>query len=262
MRVSILILMFLCLFAIPKGPTAADPFPDETVAVVLNRNMEMVSVKGGCYKMGNVGDESTQNEKPVHEVCVKDFLIGTYLVTQAQWISVMGKNPSGHRDCGENCPVENVSWNDVQEFIRKLNERTKKLYRLPTEAEWEYAARSGGKNEKWAGTNDEKELGDYAWYLNNAKYVSHPVGKKKPNGIGLYDMTGNVWEWVSDWYAEDYYAKSPKDDPQGPASGRTHVLRGGYWGDVGAFSRVTRRISLTADAKAPGYGFRVALSAN
>jgi len=260
MRVAILILIFPLLSAIPNEPAFADPFPDETVAVALNRNLEMVSVKGGCYKMGSDGAQSAQDEKPVHEVCVKDFFIGTYLVTQGQWISVMGKNPSAHMNCGEACPVENISWNDTQEFLRRLNERTKKLYRLPTEAEWEYAARSGGKDEKWSGTSNEKELGDYAWYLNNAKYVSHPVGKKKPNGLGLYDMTGNVWEWVSDWYADDYYAKSPKDDPQGPANGRTRVLRGGYWGDTGVFARVTRRISLTPDVRAPGYGFRVALS--
>src|SRR5437762_2454400 len=118
MRVAILILIFLSLFAIPKGPASADPFPNETVAVALNRNQEMVSVKGGCYKMGSDGAQSAQDERPVHEVCVKDFLIATYLVTQAQWISVMGKNPSAHMNCGEACPVENVSWNDTQEFLR------------------------------------------------------------------------------------------------------------------------------------------------
>jgi formylglycine-generating enzyme required for sulfatase activity len=148
----------------------------------------------------------------------------------------------------------------VQEFLRRLNERTNKRYRLPTEAEWEYAARDGGKDERWAGTSNDKQLGEYAWFLNNSKYVSHPTGTKKPNGLGLYDMTGNVWEWVSDWYSEDFYAKSPKDAPEGPPSGRTRVLRGGYWGDTSGFARATRRIGLLPDAKAAGYGFRVAMS--
>jgi formylglycine-generating enzyme required for sulfatase activity len=159
------------------------------------------------------------------------------------------------------CPVENVSWNDVQEFIRRLSERTGKTYRLPTEAEWEYAARSGGRNEKWAGTSDEKELGDYAWFYANASFSGHPVGLKKPNGLGLYDMTGNVWEWMSDWYDEGYYAKSPRDEPNGPISGRTHVLRGGYWGDLSSFVRVARRIGLDPAARAAGYGVRLALPA-
>ena len=107
----------------------------------------------------------------------------------------------------------------------------------------------------------EKELGDHAWYLNNARYRSHPVGLKKPSPLGLYDMTGNVGQWVSDWYVEDFYGKSPRDNPQGPATGRMRVLRGGFWGDTASFARVTRRISLAPDVKGPGYGFRLATSA-
>jgi len=252
----------ICWLALASvQPASADPF-DEMYRVPLDRSIDMIEVKGGCYGMGSQAKDAAANEKPAHEVCVTHFLIGKYPVTQSQWISVMGKNPSAHDNCGDVCPVENLAWDDIQAYIRKLNGHTKKKYRLPTEAEWEYAARSGGKDDRWSGTNDEKELGDYAWYLNNARYRSHPVGLKKPNPLGLYDMTGNVWQWVSDWYAEDFYAKSPRDNPQGPATGRMRVLRGGFWGDTADFARVTRRISLAPDVKGPGYGFRLAMSAD
>jgi len=204
-------------------------------------NIEFVFVKGGCY-----GSSYT-----VHEVCVDDFYIGKYEVTQGQWKAVMGNNPSSFSSCGDNCPVEQVSWNDIQDFINKLNQKNNPpsppfskgglkdspltkgaggLYRLPTEAEWEYAARSGGKSEKYAGTSNESELGDYAWYDKNSGSKRHPVGQKKPNGLGIYDMTGNVWEWVNDWYDSDYYKNSPKSNPTGPSSGKEYkVLRGGSW---------------------------------
>jgi len=223
--------------------------------------MEFVLIKGGCFKMGDTFGDGAANERPVHEVCVKDFYLGRYPVTQIQWAGRMGLNPSKEADCGITCPVENVSWNDAQEFIAKMSQRDGLAWRLPTEAEWEYAARSGGKSEKWAGTSDEAKLDDYAWYYNNAQYRTHPVGEKKPNGLGLYDMSGNVWQWMSDWYDERYYAVSPKDQPQGPATGRLHTLRGGYWGDLPRFVRVTRRIGLLPTARAAGSGFRVARSA-
>lgn len=250
------VLMSLLFLAVTA---AADPLPDE-IAVTLNRDVEMVPVKGGCYKMGDASGEGEENERPVHEVCVKDFLIGKYPVTQTQWIGITGKNPSAHANCGHYCPVENVSWNEVQEFLRRLNERTKKQYRLLTEAEWEYAARSGGKDETWAGTSNEKDLGDFAWYLTSSQLKSHPVGTRKPNGLDIYDMTGNVWEWMSDWYADDYYAKSPRDNPSGPAGGQKRALRGGFWGSTAPLCRIARRIAGAPDAKAAGYGFRVALS--
>jgi formylglycine-generating enzyme required for sulfatase activity len=249
----------LAVIAMLASPAFGDPF-DETPAVALNRSIDMVSIKGDCYTMGSDDPAAPPNEKPAHNVCVKDFSLGKFAVTQSQWISVMGKNPSSHADCGDLCPVENVSWNDIQAYLRRLNRVTGKTYRLPTEAEWEYAARSGGKNERWAGTSDQKALGEYAWYLNNAKFVVHPVGLKKPNGLGLYDMTGNVWQWVSDWYEDDSYVKSRQDNPQGPNNGRTRVLRGGYWGDNASLVSVTRRIGLLPDAKSPGYGFRLAQS--
>jgi formylglycine-generating enzyme len=244
---------------VPNAPALADDWP--ITAPDPLKSIELVLVKGGCYQMGDTFGVGAENERPVHQVCVKDFYLGKYLVTQMQWTGTMGTNPSREPTCGLTCPVENVSWNDVQEFISKLSQRTKIAYRLPTEAEWEYAARSGGKDEKWAGTSNEKELGDYAWYYNNSAYQSHPVGQKKPNGLGLYDMTGNVWEWTSDWYDEAYYAKAPKDEPQGAATGRARSLRGGYWGDLSSFARSARRIGLVPSARGGGYGFRVARSA-
>jgi len=189
--------------------------------------MEFVFVKGGCFDMGDTFGDGYSDEKPVHTVCVSDFYMGKYEVTQGQWKAIMGNNPSYFKNCGDNCPVENVSWYEVQEFIERLNSKSGKKYRLPTEAEWEYAACSGGKREKYAGTNDNPD--DYAWHDSNSGKKTHPVGQKRPNGLGLYDMTGNVWEWCSDWCGEDYYASSPKDNPQGPSSGSYRVLRGGSW---------------------------------
>jgi formylglycine-generating enzyme len=259
MRSFILILMVSFSIAALEGPAAADDWPMTPPEPI--KAMEMVLVKGGCYQMGDTFGDGDDNETPAHEVCVKDFFIGKYPVTQIEWAAAMMTNPSKEPSCGETCPVENVSWNDAQEFIRKLNQRTGKAYRLPAEAEWEYAARSGGKSEKWAGTSSDTELGDYAWYYNNSEYHSHPVGQKKPNGLGLYDMTGNVWEWMSDWYEDGYYAESPKDEPHGAATGRTRSLRGGYWGDLPKFVRLSRRIGLAPAARAPGSGLRLAISA-
>jgi formylglycine-generating enzyme required for sulfatase activity len=213
--------------------------------------MDFVLVKGGCYQMGDAN-------AVFHEVCVDDFYIGKYEVTQAQWSAIRGNNPSYSSNCGDNCPVEQVSWNDIQEFIRELSQQTGKTYRLPTEAEWEYAAQSGGKSEKYAGTSSEAELGDYAWYDKNSGSKTHPVGQKKPNGLGIYDMTGNVWEWCSDWYDESYYKNSPKDNPQGPSNGSTRVRRGGSWSDHAWYTRAAFRYGLNPDLRNHFFGFRLA----
>jgi formylglycine-generating enzyme required for sulfatase activity len=225
-------------------------------AVTDSSGMEFISVKGGCYQMGEGSSYA------VHEVCVDDFYIGKYEVTQGQWKAVMGNNPSYFKDCGDNCPVEEVSWNDIQDFITKLNNKTGKNYRLPTEAEWEYAARSGGKDEKYAGTSNESELGEYAWYDKNSGSKTHPVGQKKPNGLGLYDMSGNVWEWVNDWYDSDYYKNSPKNNPTGPSSGKEYkVHRGGSWlGSAGSLVASSRDWNEATTRDIYG-GFRLVSSA-
>lgn len=206
------------------SPTATADYTDPVTG------MEFVFVKGGCFDMGDIFGNGQPDEKPVHRVCLDDFYIGKYEVTVAQWNTVM-MNPSRYsKQCrGNNCPVERVSWELARAFIRTLNQKSGRNYRLPTEAEWEYAARSGGKREKWAGTSNLSLLGNYAWYDKNSGGRVHPVGEKKPNAIGLYDMSGNVWEWVADWYDPDYYSRSAQNNPKGPESGTHKVQRGGSW---------------------------------
>jgi formylglycine-generating enzyme len=234
--------------------TTGDTFRDSLTG------MEFIFVKGGCYQMGDTFGDGDSDEKPVHEGCVSDFYMGKYEVTQGQWRQVMRKNPASKTNCGDNCPVEEVTWNDVQEFIEKLNRNSGKRYHLPTEAQWEYAARSAGKKEKWSGTSNESELGNYAWYSVNAGNRTHPVGQKQPNGLGLYDMNGNVWEWCSDWYGEKYYGETPRDNPGGPSSGSYRVMRGGAWGYDQRFLRASSRFRSDPDDHTSSKGFRVALS--
>lgn len=229
----------------------------EVAHIDSTTDMELICVAGGCFEMGDIFGDGRPDEKPAHEVCLSDFYIGKYQITQGQWNKVMGENPSNFSNRGDNCPVEQVSWNDVQEFIRTLNAQSGKNYRLPTEAEWEYAARSGGKAEKWAGTSNELSLGDYAWCSDNSGNKTHPVGKKKPNSLGIYDMTGNIWEWCSDWYGDEYYGESPRDNPGGPSSGSERVLRGGSWYFNSFYARTSYRSAIEPDYRYNYLGFRL-----
>jgi formylglycine-generating enzyme required for sulfatase activity len=231
--------------------------------------MRFVLVKGDCYQMGDIfGESSDKDERPVHKVCLDDFYMSKFEVTQAQWKKVMGDNPSFFDKCGENCPVDRVSWDRVQEFIRKLNSQTSMNYRLPTEAEWEYAARSGGKSERWAGTSKESELGYYAWYSGNSEMHEsrawreiHPVGQKLPNGLGLYDMSGNVSEWCQDWIDERYYDESPKWNPQGTTRNQTSRVKRGGGVYRSADLRTTGRSNGFPYEGSPMTGFRLVRAA-
>ncbi len=189
--------------------------------------MEFVWVEGGTYKMGcgSWAGDCQSNESPEHEVTVSGFWIGKYAVTQGQWQKLMGNNPSAFKK-GDNYPVETVSWNDAKEFIGKLNGKSGYTYRLPTEAEWEYAARSGGKAEKYAGGNDIEAV---AWYNSNSGRSTHPVGSKAPNGLGIYDMSGNVWQWCEDTYDANAYNKHQRNNPISNSGSSLRVLRGGSW---------------------------------
>jgi formylglycine-generating enzyme required for sulfatase activity len=221
---------------------------------------EMVRVEGGTFTMGctsEQGGDCYGYEKPAHQVTVSGFQMGKYEVTQAQWRAVMGSNPSHFSGC-DDCPVENVSWNDAQAYISKLNQQTGKKYRLPTEAEWEYAARGGNKSKgyKYAGGTD---IGSVAWYSSNSSSKTHAVGQKQANELGIYDMSGNVWEWCEDWHGD--YSSSPQTNPKGPQSGSNRVLRGGSWDDLAEFCRVSDR---SYDGIYPDYrdyrsGFRLVL---
>jgi formylglycine-generating enzyme required for sulfatase activity len=221
--------------------------------------IEMLLVRGGCFQEGDTFGDGLYDEKPVHKVCLSDFYIGKYEVTQAQWQAVMGNNPSVFK--GDQCPVEMVNWEDVQNFIAKLNQMTGRNYRLPTEAEWEYAARSGGRREKWAGTSDESQLGDYAWLEGNSGGRTQVVGTKKPNGLGLYDMSGNVGEWVEDRYGDVYYEESPKDNPRGPRTGDSRVVRGGSWMGGAGYVRASARSWGDPPTRFYTLGFRLGHSA-
>ena len=191
--------------------------------------MDMVFVKGGSFMMGNSGDSYSEND-PVHEVFLNDFEIGRYEVTQEQWQEIMGYNPSKFLDCDQ-CPVETVSWFQIQDFLKNLNAKLGTNYRLPTEAEWEYAARGGIMRNGFSFSGSDY-LDDVGWYSENSDGRAHPVGQKKPNKLGLFDMTGNVAELCSDWYVKEYYKVSDSRNPQGPSSAgprNMKSVRGGSW---------------------------------
>ncbi|WP_455949669.1 formylglycine-generating enzyme family protein, partial [Odoribacter laneus] len=215
----------------------------------------MVQVDGGRFQMGGTseqGNDADRDEKPVHEVTLSDYYMGKYEVRQSEWEAVMGNNPSYFK--GDDLPVENVSWEDCHEFIGRLNALTGLSFKLPTEAQWEYAARGGNlsKGYKYSGSNN---LGEVGWYGSNSGTYTHRLGEKQPNELGLYDMSGNVWEWCEDWSGG--YIVTSQRDPLGAASGSNRVDRGGSWGNEARYCRVSYRDSGTPGDRYGNLGFRL-----
>ena len=235
-----------------------EPSTGITSYTVNGVTFNMVEVEGGTFSMGGTpeqGDEVWDREKPVHQVTLSTYHIGQTEVTQELWQAVMGENPSHHT--GDLLrPVEMVSWVDCQEFIAQLNQLTGKSFRLPTEAEWEYAARGGKLSQgyRYAGGND---MDDVSWYLDNSDNTTHPVATKAPNELGLYDMTGNVWEWCNDWYKR--YTEEPQTNPTGPETGNYRVLRGGCWNGGANYNRISFRDNFTPTGNNSSGGLRLVL---
>ncbi len=215
---------------------------------------DMIRVEAGSFTMG----DDKEGDCPSHGVILtKDYLIGKTPVTQELWETLMGENPSEFK--GGDHPVENISWEVCQRFIRKLNEMTGMRFRLPTEAEWEFAARGGNLSGDYEYAGSES-VDDVAWYRDNSDGGTHPVLEKAPNELGIYDMSGNVWELCADWYDSDYYNISPQRNPSGPAKGSIHVARGGSWRNVAKFCRISCRFNYSHNFGNSRLGFRLALS--
>jgi formylglycine-generating enzyme required for sulfatase activity len=239
--ISIIFILAGATFACDKQPThPAAP--------------QMATVKSGTFTMGCTDNACYDWELPQHQVTLNSYKIAMYPITQKQWVAIMGTNPSHF--IGDDLPVETVNWLEVQEFIAKLNEATGLHYRLPTEAEWEFAARGGNKtnNYSYSGSNAIEEV---AWYQDNSENKTHPVGTKAANELGIYDMSGNVWEWCSDWY--EVYTDAASTNPTGPQSGILHVIRGGSWGNESQRCRVSNRSTAAPDVCHGALGFRVVL---
>jgi formylglycine-generating enzyme required for sulfatase activity len=234
----------------PATSTAKPQMADKAIDLGGGVLLEMVLLPAGSFDMGS--NNGYPDEKPVHRVTItKPFYLGKYEVTQGQWKAVMGTNPSKFTGNDE-LPVEQVSWEECQEFIRRLNARTGLEFRLPTEAEWEYACQAGASGD-YAGNLDQM-----GWYDKNSNNTTHSVGQKQPNAWGLYDMHGNVWEWCADWYGDTYYNGSPGTDPKGPSGGSVRVNRGGCWGSVASYCRSAYRFWGLLGSRSPILGFRLA----
>jgi formylglycine-generating enzyme required for sulfatase activity len=249
----------------PTKPVHADLPIIELPSITNTIGMTLNKIPAGTFMMGSPDTEKDrQDDEHQHKVTIsKAFYMQTTEVTQGQWKAVMGTEPWKGDDYikeGPNYAATYVSWYDAVAYCKKLSEKESKTYRLPTEAEWEYACRAGAKT-TWSFGDDENKLGDYAWYRENAwdideKYA-HQVRLKKPNAFGLYDMHGNVHEWCHDYFEEDYYKQSPAKDPTGPTSGSSRVLRGGAWNFFTRDSRSAARDRLDADYRFYGNGFRL-----
>ena len=248
----------------PQAATVPAPRPAAPAPLACAYCPEMVVIPAGSFQMGS--NEYT-DEKPPHRVSIKSFALGKYEVTQGQWKAVMGSNPSRFEECGDNCPVEQVSWDDIQQYIQKLNASSGQQYRLPSEAEWEYAARAGTSSKYWWGDTASHDYANYGkdeccgglaqgrdQWTNTA-----PVGQFPANAFGLHDMHGNVWEWVQDYYRDNYSA-APSDGSAWVTGGKQEyrVLRGGSWGFYPAGLRSANRSRGTPDIRDDGIGFRLA----
>jgi len=244
---SLLILFFASFISIIGCNKDNDSDKDETKIP----EFEMVFVEGGTFMMGS---EHYNFEEPIHEVTLSSFKIAKYQVTQKEWKSLMGDNPSAYK--GDNLPVHKVNWYDIDEFISRLNQATGKNYRLPTEAEWEYAAGGGNKGYgfTYSGSNNIDKV---AWYTVNNNRGPEPVGTKDANELGIYDMSGNVWEWCNDWYGD--YPNTPQTDPQGPMNGEYLVIRGGCFNSYEEWCRVTMRMRSYPNSYSHNVGFRLVL---
>ena len=243
----------------PSGsPSVASGSNTISIPVKDGISIEMVKVEAGTFMMGATSEmkDPYDWEKPVHQVTLtNDYYMGKYEVTQALWEAVMGSNPSHFK--GDNLPVEKMSWNDCQEFISKLNNMTGRKFRLPTEAEWEYAARGGKKSRSYQ-YSGSSNISDVAWYDGNSGSKTHPVGTKQANELGIYDMSGNVYEWCLDWYGS--YSSSSQTNPTGADSGSSRVFRGGSWYGNARYCRLSFRDCTPPDCRGYNLGLRLALS--
>jgi formylglycine-generating enzyme required for sulfatase activity len=219
--------------------------------------LEFVLVLGGTFSMGDTLDQGIENEKPVHQVTLDDFYISRFPVTQAQWAVLVKENPSQFQHADH--PVEQVTWSDACDFARKRSQMAQDKIRLmlPTEAQWEYAARSGGKDDLYSGGGNIDAVG---WYEANSQGTTQAVGKKRPNKLGLYDMSGNVWEWCQDTYLADAYDRHGHRNPVAEeTTGENHVIRGGSWNLDAWSARCVRRLNFRSDYFGPGLGFRLVM---
>lgn len=244
----------------PPGPGAAargaGDLPSGGLWIEPVTGAELVRIPGGTFLMGSTG--GAEDEHPEHEVRLPAFYIGRFELTRAQWVRVTGEDPSHFEPCPE-CPVEQVSWRDIEGFLARIRERGGLPLRLPSEAEWEFAAAGGDRRQTWPGTDDPEELPDYAWFKGRFEGRVHPVGRKKPNAFGLHDLAGNVAEWCLDWYDAGYYSRAPAESPGGPEAGARRVVRGGSFLASADSLRTSRRAATDPDARRRSIGFRMAM---
>lgn len=228
--------------------------PEEAKAAMAQ--IKMIYIKGGCFTMGDFTGEGDDDERPAHEVCVSPYYLAESVVTEKLWSAVMGAPPKDKYEPDK--PVVSISFHWTMAFLEKLNKATKKHYRLPTEAEWEFAAREGGKKIRWSGTDDDSAIGDYAWFAENSNNEVQPVKTRKPNALGLYDMTGNVYQWTNDKFDFDYYQVSPRRDPRGADASLWRTIRGGSVYETSRKSRTTYRYGMEPPMFRPDIGIRLA----